>query len=256
MNTQKHFYATVGDFPVLTAKQERELFVKYEETGCLEAREQIIVSNIRLSMKIAKKYVNNGLDYSDLYQEGFIGLMSAIDKFDISKGYRFSTYAFYVINQSIKTALQEKRNLVRVPQYIANNLYKVRQYVEENPSATKEELSEVFEMTEKTITAMLGQLQEFMDIDSIDVEHDDENLKEMEWNELIEDLNKAIDNHLTEEEAIIIRARAGLISDAKATLSDAAAMAGVQRSSVRDIEQAAMGKLSELEELKAYVIRG
>ncbi len=152
--------------------------------------------------------------------------------------------------------MQEKRNLVRVPQYIANNLYKVRQYVEENPSATKEELSEVFEMTEKTITAMLGQLQEFMDIDSIDVEHDDENLKEMEWNELIEDLNKAIDNHLTEEEAIIIRARAGLISDAKATLSDAAAMAGVQRSSVRDIEQAAMGKLSELEELKAYVIRG
>lgn len=249
----KHFYNEVGKYPILTADEEVELFTQYKDTGDMDAREIIINSNIRLAMRIAKKYNNNGLPYEDLFQEGFIGLMTAIDKFDLSKGYRFSTYAYYVINQAIKTGLQEKKNIVRVPQYITNNLYKVKEFIEKNPETTKEEIAKEFKITEKTATAMIAQLQEISNIDKVEVEDEYSYVNTIEANDMVLQLQAAIDSVLTPAEATVVRARSGLLTDKPMNLAKTAELAKVPRDSVRLIEEIAMSKLAELDYLRVYV---
>lgn len=251
---EKYFYKKVGDFSILKADEEKELFDRYLNHGDVEARDIIVQSNLRLAMRIAKKYANNGLDYTDLCQEGFIGLLVAVDKFDPSKGYRFTTYAYYVVSQNIKTALQEKKNLIRVPQYITNNIYKVKNYIEQNPEATKQEIAKEFKMTEKTIVAMIAQLQEINNIDKVEIEDENNHVANIEHQEMMEELALAMDTLLTDEEKKVLMARAGLVEDGKMyNLTETAKYAGVSKDKVRHLEMIAKAKLSEVEQLRIHI---
>ncbi len=117
MDTVKMYLREIGERPLLSAEQERTLAIRVAE-GDSKARELFIDSNLKLVVSIAKKYINRGLSLEDLIQEGNIGLIKAVDKFDISKGYKFSTYAAWWIKQEITRAIVNKGRNIRIPVYM------------------------------------------------------------------------------------------------------------------------------------------
>ena len=115
----------IRQFPLLNAEEERELLNRIQK-GDIQAKERIVESNLRLVVSIAKKYQNNGLSLMDLIQEANIGLLTAIDKFEPERGYRFSTYASWWIKQTISRALDNKSKLIRLPAYIVEGINKMK----------------------------------------------------------------------------------------------------------------------------------
>lgn len=252
--TNNTFYKQVGQHKTLKSDEQRKLLEDYRVNGNMEARDILIETNMKLGMKIAKKYANNGLEYEDLCQEAFIGLINAIEKFDLSKEFHLSTYAYYVINQSVKTALQDKKNTIRVPQWITNNLYKVRNFLDENPKAGKDEVMKEFSFTEKTTVAMLQQLQEIVNIDKVEVEDLDAGFKDVDYDDMVDQLYFALNNELSPQHRDVLLARMGLSGTGKPmTLAQAGQFASVEAGSVRQYEQEAMSVLKDLDYLKIYV---
>lgn len=116
-NSIKMYLREIGERPLLTIQQERELARRIAE-GDEKARELFIESNLKLVVSMARRYIGRGLSFLDLIQEGNLGLMTAVDKYDLSKGYRFSTYAIHWIRQAITRAIADKGRNIRVPVYI------------------------------------------------------------------------------------------------------------------------------------------
>lgn len=124
-NSLKIYLEQIRKIPLLTFEEEQTLFEKYKK-GDLESKDKIIISNLRLVVNIAKKYQERGLPLEDLIQEGNLGLIKAIDKFDKDKGYRFSTYATWWIRQSIIRSAEEKARLIRLPVNVVELLSKYK----------------------------------------------------------------------------------------------------------------------------------
>ena len=117
----KAFMNEAARYPLLTPEQEVDLFKKYEETKAKKYYDEIVNSNLRLVFSIAKKYVGRGMLFADLIQEGNMGLIKAVDKFDVSRGYKFSTYATWWIRQSITRAIADQSRTIRVPVHMVEN---------------------------------------------------------------------------------------------------------------------------------------
>lgn len=113
----------VGKY-VLSMEEEKELFKLYKENNDLDAKERLIILNLRLVVSVAKNYMNLGLPFMDLIQEGNIGLMKAVENFDYNKGFKFSTFACSYISGTIKRALQIKSNIIRIPSLVYDNCVK------------------------------------------------------------------------------------------------------------------------------------
>ncbi len=249
----------IGKISLLNAEQERELAQRMQD-GDIEAKNTLVESNLRLVVSIAKKYMNRGLSLLDLIQEGNIGLIKAVDKFDYSKGFKFSTYATWWIRQAITRAIADQARTIRIPVHMVETINKLtrvqRQLIQDlGREPTIDELAEKMGMTVDKIKDIQRISQDPVSIDKPVGEEEDSHLvdfipsdeyvspdDEVSRELLKEDLIKVLDL-LTEREAKVIRLRFGLDDDKQRTLEEVGRSLGVTRERIRQIEAKAIRKL-------------
>lgn len=209
----KMYLREIGRYKILTPEQEKELFLKLE-AGDQKARKTIIESNLKLVVSIAKKYIGNNIPLLDLIQEGNKGLLKAVDKFDVSKGYKFSTYSSWWIRQCVVRAIYDHSRTIRLPVHMSELTKKVKKYEElflskEKRMPTNQEIADEFNTSLKNVEL----IKRFGDnIVSLDVE-----IKEGEGDGLIEFV---ADETNIEKEFIEKEESKNILEIMKRTLSD------------------------------------
>lgn len=256
----KMYLNEIGRFTRLTDEEEIELALKVQ-SGDMEARNKLINANLRLVVFTAKKYLNRGLSFLDLIQEGNKGLITAVGKFDVTKGYKFSTYATHWIKQAIQKGVINYGNPVRLPSYVIDMLSKINKAKEKlTQTLGKEPTSEqianyigdsitsdkVDELTR--IRTDVVSLQTPIGDDGITLEHivadetEDTVVDDVEKEENLMRLNESLDT-LTPIEKRVISLRYGLLNNTPQTLEEIRREFNMSREGVRKIESRAMGKL-------------
>ena len=256
----KMYLKEIGKIDLLEPEEERIIAQKMAE-GDEDAKETLINSNLRLVVSIAKKYMNRGLSLLDLIQEGNIGLIKAVDKFDYTKGFKFSTYATWWIRQAITRAIADQARTIRIPVHMVETINKLtriqRQLVQDlGREPTTEELAEAMGMEPAKIREIQKISQDPISIDKPVGEEEDSHLvdfisndelaapeEEVARNLLKEDLIKALGT-LTERERKVIELRFGLKDGVPMTLEQVGKKLGVTRERIRQIEAKAIRKLS------------
>jgi RNA polymerase primary sigma factor len=265
MDAIKLYLKDIRDLPLLTAEEEKVLAYKVK-TGNKKARQEMIKSNLRLVINIAKKYSYLGVPMLDLIEEGNLGLMKAVTKYEPDKGYRFSTYAAWWIKQFITRAVANQGKTVRIPVYVMEMLMRFQkikkhliQKMKKNPELTdiakrmKMPITRVRQLNHmassiSSLNAPIGESgdSEFMDL--IEDENIVNSLDELSKFLLHERIESLLGN-MTEREQKILRLRFGLTDDETAhTLRDTAKHFGITRERVRQIEAACMFKLRKMME--------
>lgn len=248
------------EYDMLNADEEKELVVRMA-TGDKDARDELVERNLRLVVSIAKKYSGKGMTLLDLIQEGNIGLLTATEKFDASKGTRFSTYAYYWIKMSISRAITDKDKVVRIPAYIVEklNAYKkaeteLSQKLRRTP--TDEEVAKVMELEVEDVRGLRTYLADTVSLDTpLDDSEDadtlgslvEDNFKERpensyEYDALHSTLADLLDT-LSEREQKVLKMRFGFEMPKSYTLDEVGKELGVTRERVRQIENGALKKL-------------
>ncbi len=153
------YFSTVGRYPLLTREEEVELAQK-AEAGDTRARNKMIQSNLRLAISVAKKYQSKGCSLEDLIQESNLGLIKAVNRFDWRKGFKFSTYAYWWIKQSVRTHIASQATDIKLPSHTRNLLYKmnimIKDYEEEfDQKPTYDEISEALKVPVSTLMSMI-----------------------------------------------------------------------------------------------------
>ena len=256
------YLSEIGFSALLTAEEEVDLarrFAKGEEA----ARQRMIESNLRLVVKIAKSYLNRGLDLLDLIEEGNLGLMHAVEKFDPELGYRFSTYATWWIRQSIERALLNQVRSVRVPVHVLKELSAYARAAKTlsqalDHEATPEEIAVYLDRPIEEIKKLLhanvimSSLDEGLQDSSrtmVDMLSDDNSIAPTETAYADEELKGQLDqwlNYLTEREQLVVAMRFGLRNYDYATLDDVSQEIGLTRERVRQIQVEATKKLKTI----------
>ncbi len=261
MDAIKAYLERIKDIPVLTKKEEEEL-IRKAKRGNKEARRKLINANLKLVVSIAKHYANLGLPLMDLIAEGNIGLMKAIDKFKISKGFRFSTYAAWWIRQAITRALIDQGKLIRIPVYMSELISKykkvseqLRQKLKREPTLVQvarkmkmpvEKVKEInMWITKKTsFEAPVGEDGESQFGDFIKAtgyaDTEEEIDKFFTRNQVLTLLDM-----VSPREREILDLRFGITDGKTHTLAEVAKRLGISRERVRQIEEAALKKLKK-----------
>ena len=256
----KIYLKSIGKVPLLKTEQEKEI-AKRIQAGDQDAKDELIEANLRLVVAIAKKYVGRGLQFLDLIQEGNLGLVKAVDKFDYTKGFKFSTYATWWIRQAITRAIADQARTIRIPVHMVETINKLtrvqRQLVQElDREPTAEEIAErlgnisaekVREIQKISMepVSMVTPIGEEDDSHLGDFIEDKHALSPDEYatNELLKDEINNVLMMLTERERKVIQLRFGLIDGRARTLEEVGKVFGVTRERIRQIEAKALRKL-------------
>lgn len=262
----------IGVVPLLTNEEEKELAVTVAE-GDLMAKQRLAEANLRLVVSIAKRYVGRGMQFLDLIQEGNMGLMKAVDKFDYSKGFKFSTYATWWIRQAITRAIADQARTIRIPVHMVETINKLvreqRNLLQElGQDPTPEQIAERMDMTPDKVREILKIAQEPVSLETPIGEEDDSHLGDFIEDEVIENpvdyttrvvlreqLDEVLDT-LTDREENVLRLRFGLDDGKMRTLEDVGKVFNVTRERIRQIEAKALRKLrhpSRSKQLKDFM---
>ena len=249
----------IGVVPLLTNEEEQELAILVER-GDLEAKQRLAEANLRLVVSIAKRYVGRGMQFLDLIQEGNMGLMKAVDKFDYTKGFKFSTYATWWIRQAITRAIADQARTIRIPVHMVETINKLvreqRNLLQElGQDPTPEQIAERMDMTPDKVREILKIAQEPVSLETPIGEEDDSHLGDFIEDEVIENpvdyttrvvlreqLDEVLDT-LTDREENVLRLRFGLDDGKMRTLEDVGKVFNVTRERIRQIEAKALRKL-------------
>jgi len=260
LDSVKIYLKEIGKVHLLTQDEEVEL-AKRIENGDQSAKDRLISSNLRLVISIAKHYVNRGLPFLDLIQEGNLGLMRAVEKFDYTKGFKFSTYATWWIRQAISRAIADQARTIRLPVHMVETLNKINKtkailFQELGREPNAEEISKKLEgeITPEKIADILVKAQEVKSTDEptgedgkscygdfipANVESPADHVRQIMLKEKLYEIM----DELTERERKVLIQRYGLLDNRERTLEEVGREFGVTRERIRQIETKALKKL-------------
>lgn len=262
----------IGKVPLLTGSEEI-LLAKRMESGDEEAKKRLAEANLRLVVSIAKRYVGRGMLFLDLIQEGNLGLIKAVEKFDYTKGYKFSTYATWWIRQAITRAIADQARTIRIPVHMVETINKLirvkRQLLQElGRDATPEEIAIEMDMEPDKVREILKIAQEPVSLETPIGEEEDSHLGDFIMDEvvqapsdaatfaLLKDQLSSVLHTLTDREQKVLRLRFGLDDGRARTLEEVGKEFEVTRERIRQIEAKALRKLrhpSRSKKLKDYL---
>jgi len=255
------YLSEISKVPLLSATEEIRLakLAKRTDASGSDARRTLIISNLRLVVSIAKKYLYYGLSLSDLIEEGNLGLMKAVDRFDPDRGCKFSTYATWWIRQAVTRSLSNQGRTVRIPVYITDNLAKYKRvceefYIRTGRQATQDEIAKAMEMKISDVKRLEMFAENASPFDSLQNTDNDGYNETVEFNDAIsrdrgmnqferDQEMEALMRVLNEREALIMQYRYGLIDGRAHTLEEAGQEFDLTRERIRQIEREAMKRL-------------
>ena len=261
-NSMKLYFKEMSAIDLISAEKELELAEKIAH-GDIEARNELVSANLRLVVSLAKRYQGCGMSLQDLIQEGNIGLMKAAEKFDASKGFRFSTYAAWWINQTIGRALADQSKAIRIPVHMTENINKLRRLSRDltvtlGHEPTNEDLAKAMKVSVDDIKTYKSYMTDVTSLD-IQVGDDDDgttiasfiedeknvspekNAVQIAEREMLD----AVLDTLTAREQDIIRQRFGLDDNVPKTLEEVGKSYGLTKEGIRQIENKALMKLRQ-----------
>ena len=251
----------MGKYDLFTPEKEIEIFRKYKKTKDLELRNEIMNANLRLVINIAKRYAYNGLSFLDIIQEGNLGLMYAIDKFDVDKGYKFSTYATWWIRQAITRAIGNTARMIRIPVHTTEKILKIKHARNDltailGRKPTVKEIAQEVLMEENEVQEILRIAEDCRSLDE-PITNDEGNdsyvgdfvadnadsEKEAINLQLKDDIFSIMNSCLTKREIEVINLRFGLVDGTIRTLEQVGEIENVTRERIRQIEAKALRKI-------------
>jgi RNA polymerase primary sigma factor len=267
LDSLRLYLREIGKVPLLTADQEVSL-AKRIERGDMSAKTQMTEANLRLVVSIAKGYLGRGLSFLDLIQEGSLGLIRAVEKFDYRKGYKFSTYATWWIRQAVTRAIADKARTIRIPVHMVEKLNKVvhieRQLVQRlGREPRPEEIAEELDMTIDEVRDIQRMAQHPVSLEKPIGEEEESELGDFVKDDLAEspydtaslqlrrgDIERALSS-LPDRERKVIELRFGLRGEQPCTLEEVGRAFGVTRERIRQIENNTLKKLESLPEAQS-----
>lgn len=255
----------IGKIPLLSTQEELQIAKKIQEEHCEMSKKILVNANLRLVVSIAKKYIGRGLSFLDLIQEGNMGLMKAAERFDYTKGYKFSTYATWWVQQAITRAIADKARIIRLPIHMIESLSKIRKATidlttELGRVPTKQEIAYRLGLSVNKLTSLVKSAQSTISIESPANQKEDSTKiadyivdestitpdSRVSQENLFEDIRKML-NQLSPKEKDVLILRYGLDSNGtKKTLDEIGSQYGVSRERIRQIENRAISKLKKL----------
>ncbi len=261
----KIYLQQIGRIPLLNSEEELGLAKKIQKENCKPAKEKLVNANLRLVVSIAKKYIGRGLSFLDLIQEGNMGLIKAAEKFDYERGYKFSTYATWWIQQAITRGIADKSRTIRLPVHMIETIGKIRKATHDltnelNRKPTKEEIAERIDIPVSKLRAVMKSAQSTISLET-PLNKKEEATRIGDF--LVDDSSSSPDDKVTQEnlfseirkileqlspkERDVLIMRFGLDDDGnKKTLEEIGSRYGVSRERIRQIENRAISKLKRL----------
>lgn len=261
----KIYLRQIGKIPLLSSAEELDLAKKIQENHDEFAKDVLVNANLRLVVSIAKKYIGRGLSFLDLIQEGNVGLIKAAGRFDYKKGYKFSTYATWWIQQSITRAIADKARIIRLPIHMIDSIGKIRRATidlttELGHPPTKQEIAYRLGLPVSKLTSIIKSAQSTVSMDTPTTSDEDSSKiadfivdnstitpdGKVTQDNLLEDI-RTILNQLSQKERDVLILRYGLDNNGvKKTLDEIGSQYGVSRERIRQIENRAISKLKKL----------